>query len=154
MISIDYKQRRDWIVRGTYEIIQSLAQVCLIKINVDIYQTLKVVAGLGDQKLTVRAVDSCVSIVNSVVLALLTGRCLKIDSLLGDHLEGGEGEGASFDGVGGSNDVGIGIGDVGVGVGILEGCGVSVERPAGDVDLFAFADGIGLEEGVHVFWSD
>lgn len=116
--------------------------MCLIKIDIDVYQTLKVVTGLGDQELTIRTVDSSVAVVDSVVLSFLAGRSLEINTLLGDHLEGSEGERPGLDGVCGSHNIGVGIGDVGVRVGILEGCGVRVKRPAGDVDLLAFADGV------------
>ena len=118
----------------------------LIKININIHQPLEIVTGLGDQKLTIRTIDSGVSVVHSVILTFLARRGLQIDSFLGDHLEGSKGERTGFDSVGWSNDIGIGVGDVGVRVGVLEGCGVRIKRPAGDVDLFALADGVGLEE--------
>ena len=116
--------------------------MCLIKIDVNIDQALEIITGLGDQELAIRTVDSSVAVVDSVVLSFLAGRSLEINTLLGDHLEGSEGERAGLDGVCGSHNIGVGIGDVGVRVGILEGCGVRVKRPAGDVDLFAFADGV------------
>lgn len=116
--------------------------MCLIKIDVNIDQALEIITGLGDQELAIRSIDSGVSVVDSVVLSFLARRSLEINTLLGDHLEGSEGERAGLDGVCGSHNIGVGIGDVGVRVGILEGCGVRVKRPAGDVDLLAFADGV------------
>jgi len=121
--------------------------VRLIKINVNIHQALKIITGLGDQKLTIRTIDSCVSIVDSVIFSLLARRSLQINSFLGDHLEGSKSKRASLDGIGRSDNVGGGVGDVSVGVRVLEGSGVRIEGPAGDVDLFALADSVGLEEG-------
>jgi len=137
-------------VGKTHKVVQSLAQMRLIKVNINVNQPLEIITGLGDQKLTIRTIDSSVSIVDSVVLTLFAGRSLQINALLGDHLEGSEGKRAGLDGVGRSDDVGVGVGDVGVRVRVLEGCGVRIEGPASDVDLFALADGVGLEEGAAI----
>lgn len=118
----------------------------LIKIDINIHQALKIITGLRDQELTIRTIDPGVAIVDSVILTLLARRSLQINSLLGDHLEGSQSKRAGFNGVGRSDDIGIGVGDVGVGVRVLEGCGVGIERPSGDVYLFALTDGVGLEE--------
>jgi hypothetical protein len=133
-------------VRKTYKIIQSLTQMRLIKINIDIDQTLKFIVRLSNQQLTIRTINPSISVVDSVILALFARRSLQINSCLRDPLEGSESKRASLDGIGRGNDIGIGVGDVGVWVRVLQSCGVGVEGPTGDVDLFAFADGVGLEE--------
>jgi len=137
-------------VGKTHKVVQSLAQVRLIKVNINIHQALKIITGFSDQELTIRTIDSCVSVVDSVVLTLLARRSLQINTLLGDHLEGSQSKGAGFNSVGRSDDIGIGVRDVGVRVRVLEGSGVGVERPSGNVDLFAFADGVGLEERAEI----
>ena len=137
-------------VGKTHKVVQSLAQVRLIKINVNVNQRLELITGLSDQQLTIRTIDSGVSIVDSVVLTLFAGRSLQVDTLLRDHLEGSQSKRAGFNGVGRSDDIGIGVRNVGVGVRVLEGCGVRIEGPASDVDLFALADGVGLEEGAAI----
>lgn len=111
------------------EIIQRLAQVRLIQIDIHKHQAFEVVRRLRDECLTVRAVDPRVAVVDVVVLGVFARGRLEAHAFGGDGLERGEGVGACFDGVGGGYDVGVGVGDVGVGVRVFEGCGVGVEGP-------------------------
>ena len=133
------------------EVVESLAEVGLIEVYVDVDKAFEVFCGLGDQALTVGAVDASVAVVHGVVFGGLTRWGLQSNTGGRNCLEGCERERASLDGVSGSDDVGVGVADVSVRVGVFGGRSVRVQRPCGDVDLLALGDGVRLEEGVHVF---
>lgn len=132
------------------EVIEGLAEVGLVKVDVDVDEAFEVLCGLGDQTLTVWAIDASVAVVHGVVLGGLAWRSLESNTCRRDGLEGCESERASLDGVSRSDDIGVGIADIGVRVRILECGGVRVQRPCGNVDLLALRNGVCLEEGVHV----
>jgi hypothetical protein len=149
-VSVDNKteQVRAHVVAA--EVVESLAEVGLVEVDVDVDQTLEVLGGLGDQGLAVGTVDASVAVVDVVVLGGLARRGLESDTGGRDGLERCQGEGGGLNGVRRGDDVGVGIADVGVRVGVLQGRSVGVQRPGGNVDLLALGDGVGLEERVHV----
>lgn len=134
----------------TAEVVESLAEVSLVKVDVDVDKTFEILCRFGDQALAVRAVDASVAVVHGVIFRRLARWSLQSNTGGRDCLERCERERTSLNGVCRSDDVGVGVADVGVRVGVLEGGGVRVQRPCGDVDLLALRDGVRLEEGVHV----
>lgn len=128
-IGIDYQsdQVRPHIM--TAKVIQCLAQMTLVEIDVHKYQALEVLGGLLNEGLAIWSVDPRVAVVNVVIFCVFARWSLQGDSGGRNGLEGREGVGCRFDGVGGRYNVRVGVGDVGVRIWVLEGCGARIERP-------------------------
>lgn len=76
----------------TAKVVERLAEVGLVEVNVDVDEALEVLSRLLDQALAVRAVDASVAVVDSVVLWGLAGRSLQGNTSGGNHLERRQGE--------------------------------------------------------------
>jgi hypothetical protein len=142
-VSVDNKTKQVGAHVVATEVVESLAEVSLVKVDVDVDEALEVLGWLGDQGLAVRAVDASVAVVDGVVLGGLAGRGLESDAGGRDRLERCKGEGGGLDGVRRGHDVGVGVADVGVRVRVLQSRSVRVQRPGGNVDLLALGDGVG-----------
>jgi hypothetical protein len=149
-VSVDNKTKQVGAHVVATEVVESLAEVSLVKVDVDVDEALEVLGWLGDQGLSVRAVDASVAVVDGVVLGGLAGRGLESDAGGRDRLERCKGEGGGLDGVRRGHDVGVGIADVGVRVRVLQSRSVRVQRPGGNVDLLALGDRVRLDKGIHV----
>ena len=73
-ISIDDKTNQVWPHVMTSKVVQSLAEMRLIQINVDENKTFEVLSRLLDQTLAIRTVDASIAVVDVMILGLATWR--------------------------------------------------------------------------------
>lgn len=132
------------------EVVESLAQVTFVEINVNVDEPFEVFGGLLDQRLPVWTIDAGVAIVDLVVFGGLAWRRLQSDAGGGDCLERCQGLRRCLDSVCWSDDVRVCVTDVGVGVWIFQGSGVRVQRPCSHMNLLSERHSICFEERVHV----
>ena len=145
-ISIDDKTNQVWPHVMTAKVVQSLAEMRLIQINVNENKTFEILSRLLDQTLAIRTVDASIAVVDVVILGLATWRSLKLHSFCGDHLEGSQSERTCLNGIGGRDDVGVGLADVGVWIWVGESGCVRIQWPSSDVNLLAKRNGVGFEK--------
>ena len=70
-VSVDNKTKQVGAHVVAAEVVESLAEVGLVKVDVDVDEALEVLGRLGDQRLAVRAVDAGVAVVDVVVFGSL-----------------------------------------------------------------------------------
>lgn len=143
-VSVDNKTKQVGAHVVAAEVVESLAEVGLVKVDVDVDEALEVLGRLGDQRLAVRAVDAGVAVVDVVVFGSLARWGLEGDTGGRDCLERRQSEGGGLDGERGGHDIGVGIADVGVRVRVLQSRSVRVQWPGSNVDLHALGDGVSL----------
>jgi hypothetical protein len=68
--------------------------------HVNIEKTLEVLVRVGNKVLTIRSIDTAVSVIDTGVLKLLAGRGVDLDTLRSDSLPRSKSERASLDSIG------------------------------------------------------